>query len=111
MSLIVYCTITPSPPTPPHTIYSVSNNSAISSGCSVESSEVVLLENDLSFPNGSADGSRSTGIGIGAWCSFEEEDDEEGDDLEEEQLSMTPILEGELKRKLLKKAGKNVSVS
>lgn len=72
---------------------------------------MVLLENNLGFLNSSADGSRSTGIGIGGWCSFEEEDDEEGDDLEEEQLSMTPILEGELKRKLLKKAGKNVSVS
>ena len=68
----------------------------------MESSEVVLLENDQSFR-----GSNSTGGGT--WCSFE--DDEEGDDLEEEHLAMLPILEGELKRKLLKKAGKNVSVS
>ena len=66
----------------------------------MESSEVVLLDNDQSFR-----GSDGTGM----WCSFD--DDEEGDDVQEEHLAMVPILEGELKRKLLKKAGKNVSVS
>jgi hypothetical protein len=62
---------------------------------------VVLLDNDYRLR-----GSDSAGI---TWCSFEEED--EGDDLGEEHLATLPILEGELKRKLLKRAGKNVSVS
>ena len=59
---------------------------------------MVLLDNDYSFRGSD-----------GTWCSFD--DDEEGDDVQEEHLAMVPILEGELKRKLLKKAGKNVSVS
>ena len=61
---------------------------------------MVLLDNDHSLRGSD---------GTGTWCSFE--DDEEGDDLAEEHLAALPILEGELKRKLLKRAGKNVSVS
>ena len=89
---------THTPHTIPHT-HTVSNNSGISSGCSAESSEIVLLDNDLSFRGSSDD----------TWFSFD--DDEEGDDVQEDQLAMVPIIEGELKRKQLKKAGKNVSVS
>lgn len=82
-------------------LHPVSTNSALSSGCSADSSEVVLLDNDHSFR-----GSDSAGT---PWCSFE--DEEEGDELAEEHLAAMPLLEGELKRKLLKRAGKNVSVS
>ena len=61
---------------------------------------MVLLDNDLSFRGSD---------GTGPWCGFD--DDEEGDDVQEEHLAMVPIREGELKRKVLKKAGRNVSVS
>ena len=90
----------PLPCTHTHThTHTVSYNSAISSGCSVGSGEVVLLDNDGSF----------RGRDNGTWCNFD--DDEEADDVAEEHLAMTPLVEGELKRKLLKRAGKNVSVS
>ena len=39
------------------------------------------------------------------------EDDEEAYDVHEDHLAMAPILQGELKKKQLKKAGKSVSVS
>ena len=39
------------------------------------------------------------------------DEDEDVHDVYEEHLALTPILEGELKKKLLKKAGKSVSVS
>lgn len=41
----------------------------------------------------------------------EYDEDEEADDLQEEHLAMVPVLEGSLKKRLLKKAGKSVSVS
>ena len=39
------------------------------------------------------------------------EDDEEAYDVHEDHLAMAPILQGQLKKKQLKKAGKTVSVS
>ena len=39
------------------------------------------------------------------------DEDEDVCEVYEEHLALTPILEGELKKKLLKKAGKSVSVS
>ena len=46
--------------------------------------------------------------GYQAMC---DDDDEGAYDLHEEHLAMATILEGELKKKLLKRAGKSVSVS
>lgn len=45
-------------------------------------------------------------------CEASPYDEDEGVcELYEEHLALTPILEGKLKKKLLKRAGKNVSVS
>ena len=60
---------------------------------------MVLLDTDQSYQT----------LDNSGWCNFD--DDDEADDLQEEQLAMVPLLEGELKRKLLKKEGKTVSVS
>ena len=73
----------------------MSSNSALSTG-SCDSSEMVLLDNK---------GHQALDD------EHDDDDDEEADDLQEEHLAMVPVLEGQLKKRLLKKAGKNVSVS
>ena len=70
----------------------MSTTSGLSS-LSCDSSEVVLVQNDEQ-----------------GYQAFYDEEDDDAYDVNEEHLAM-PIIQGELKKKLLKKAGKSVSVS